>query len=301
MNTVLNPEEISELIRKCGRGDEESLRTFFETYSKDIYNFPMKVFHLSEDDAGDFYIYAFEKLKSGKRFKSFEGKSQFRTWFYSVLRNLLIDWQRTKREISTIDRVRKNFKGEEFGGVEEEPDQTSEEKSKALEISKIFQRQLMTIKLESRVVFKLTFIYYLHLEDDEIKYILEKSGMDTEKLKNWILSIRSELSEKAMEIQKLEDKITSLYLSILDLKNAKLVEESLETTTTNLPNLDKIGKAIKKKYDQRQKLLEKKQKGLFLARTPYKEIGNILGISEGNVSVTVSRVIEKLQKKIQLE
>ena len=88
-------DELRELVRRCGHKDREALQDFFERFSRDIYNFPMKVFHLDEDAASDFYLYAFERLKDGGRFQSFEGRSSFRTWFYTVLRNLVIDWMRT--------------------------------------------------------------------------------------------------------------------------------------------------------------------------------------------------------------
>ncbi len=74
----LSKDKTIDLVSRCGDGEEEALRQFFEIYSEDIYNFPMKIFHLSEDDAGDFFIYAFERLKTGSRFGSFKGKSSFR-------------------------------------------------------------------------------------------------------------------------------------------------------------------------------------------------------------------------------
>lgn len=60
----LSKDKTLDLVSRCGDGEEDALRQFFEIYSEDIYNFPMKIFHLSEDDAGDFFIYAFERLKT---------------------------------------------------------------------------------------------------------------------------------------------------------------------------------------------------------------------------------------------
>lgn len=301
MQNTLTSQNTNELVKKCGQGDPESLRRFFEIFSIDIYNFPLKVFHLSEDDAGDFYLYAFEKLKDGKRLKNFEGKSQFRTWFYSVLRNLLIDWKRRKKEVLIQSSVKTNQEGMEYGGIEEEPDLLTENKKIAGEFSKEFRVALREIKLENRVIFKLAYIYYLHLEEDEIEYILDKSGYSLDQLKEWILAIRENLSSREMDIQKMEDKITSLYLNILDLKKLKKEEDSTSESKSNLPDIDRIGKALEKKYEQRRKLLEKRQKGHFLARTPFKEVSNLLGISEGGASVSVIRTTEILQKKLNLD
>lgn len=301
MQNTYTKEETNKLVEDCGKGDPEALRKFFEIYSVDIYNFPMKVFHLSEDDASDFYIYAFERLKSGKRLKNFEGKSQFRTWFYAVLRNLLIDWKRTQKEIPIQSLSKTNREGEEYGGIEEEADQLSEKKLLASEFSNEFHNSLKSLKIDSRIVFKLTYIYYLQLDEDEIEFILKKSGMTLPELKDWIISMREELSNRESDIQKMEDKITSLYLNILDLKKVKMEEDRTIDTKSKLPDLDRIGKSIEKKYEQRKKLLEKKQKGHFLARTPFKEVARLLGITEGGVSVSLLRVIEKLQKNINFD
>ena len=51
--------EIGVLIEKCAQGDISALQEFFQQYSLDIYNFPIRVFYLSEDEASDFFLYAF--------------------------------------------------------------------------------------------------------------------------------------------------------------------------------------------------------------------------------------------------
>jgi len=269
------------------------LKKFFEIYSQDIYNFPIRVFHLTEDDASDYYIYAFERLKSGKRFQSFVGRSSFKTWFYSVLRNLLIDWQRTKRELKIQSINKYNKDGEEYSTIEDEPDRREAEREEAAEISEKFQSALRDIKLEGRVIFKLSFLYYLHLDSEEMQFLSEKSGLPLEDLKVEILRLREELSNREEENLKLEDKITSLYLSILELKEAQgkthYGKDAVEVA-------ERIEHALKKKLEQRRKLIEKKAKGHFLVRTPYKEIAKWLGITEGGVSVALLRVLEKIQK-----
>ena len=138
------------------------------------------------------------------------------------------------------------------------------------------------------------------MEEDEIQFILQKSGKSLDELKNWILDIRSSLSDKEVDIHKLEDKITSIYLNILDLKEQQKNAESepTQSITTNLPAMDRIGNSLKKKYEQRRKLIERKQKGHFLSRTPYRDVAQLLGISEGGVSVTLIRVVEKLEKNL---
>jgi RNA polymerase sigma factor (sigma-70 family) len=292
----LSQEEIFALVQSCANGNADSLKKFFEEFSEDIYNFPIRVFHLEEDDASEFFIYAYERLKSGKRFQTFVGKSGFKTWLYTVLRNMLIDWKRNKRELKIVSSVKVNSDGVEYYSIENEPDLKSDMQKEADSISSRFQDALSEIKIESRIIFKLAYIYYLNLNAEEIEYLIEKTGLSKEELQAEIISIRDSLSEKEMHILESEDKIASIYMNILDLKQQQEKEKPI-VFNDNLPNYDKIQISIDKKYEQRRKLIEKKNKGNFISRTPYRVIARILQIPEGGVSISLQRVLEKIQKK----
>lgn len=293
---IQSKESVLALIEACSQGNIEAIKEFFEIYSKDIYNFPIKVFHLTEDDASDFFIYAFERLKSGKRLQSFQGKSSFKTWLYTVLRNMLIDWKRNKKELKIVSTAKINTDGVEYSTIDNEPDTRIEEKKQATTFTDQFYTILNSIKVENRVVFKLAYVYYLNLEKDEIEYILEKNQISLSELEKKILEIRDFLSEKEEEKVKNEDKITSIYLSILELKE-NLIKEGPIVFKDNLPYEDKAELALKKKYEQRKKLIDRKNRGHFLTRTPYKIISEILNIPEGGVSISLQRVTEKIKKK----
>jgi RNA polymerase sigma factor (sigma-70 family) len=298
MMTASEQENINQLVSACAEGDEVALKTFFDIYSMDIYNFPVRVFHLTEDDAGEFFIFAFERLRSGKRFQSFKGKSSFKTWLYTVLRNLLLDWKRNRKELKIVSTRKRDSEGREYGGIDEEPDVYPEQKEKAEEFREFFNNILSEIKIESRVLFKIAFIYYLNLEEEEIQYILSKTNYTRVELQLKILEIREHLANKELDSLESEEKITAIYTQIQDLKEIRRKEEN-RVFDDNLPNKDKIEVAIQKKYEQREKLLTKKGKGLFLTRTPYKMIIDLLKIPEGGISITLQRVSEKIQKKLE--
>jgi RNA polymerase sigma factor (sigma-70 family) len=297
MSTISKQENINDLIQSCADGNEDSLKKFFEIYSEDIYNFPMKVFHLTEDDASEFYIYAFERLRSGKRFQSFKGKSSFKTWLYTVLRNMLIDWKRNRRELKMVSAKRVNSEGQEYSTIESEPDSLAPLKEEALTVSYNFQKALSEIKIENRVIFKLAYIFYLNLEEDEIEFIKEKTGYTESEIRKKVLELRDVLSEKDQESMRYEDKITSIYTNILELKEMQQKEEAI-SFNDNLPKKDRIETALQKKYEQRRKLIDKKMKGHFLTRTPFKLITSFLKIPEGGISISLQRVVEKMQKKL---
>src|SRR5262245_7667309 len=102
------PQQLSDLLallRACASGDAQARRAFQAEYGEDIYNFPVKIYRLAEDQAGDFYVYAFDKDRIFSRIRTFEGRNniQFRTFLsHYVLRDLFLEWRRTVKELATI-------------------------------------------------------------------------------------------------------------------------------------------------------------------------------------------------------
>ena len=136
----------------------------------------------------------------------------------------------------------------------------------------------------------------MNLNEEGIDYLIEKTGFTKDELQTEIIKIRDALSEKEIHSIQSEDKIASIYMNILELKQQQEKEKPL-VFNDNLPNYDKVQISINKKYEQRRKLIEKKSKGNFISRTPYRVIAQLLKIPEGGVSISLQRVLEKIQKK----
>ena len=84
------PRDLEAIIAACARGDPEARAAFQEGYGPLIYTFPVRIFHLPEEEASNFYLYVFEKARIFKRIKMFEGRNaiQFKTYLsYYVLRD----------------------------------------------------------------------------------------------------------------------------------------------------------------------------------------------------------------------
>ncbi len=288
-------QRILELVDLCGKGDAAALKQFFEEFAEDIYNFPIKVFHLDQDAASDFFLYAFERLKDGGRFGSFQGRSSFRTWFYTVLRNLVIDWMRTIREVDTVQVSRSDERGHEHNLVENTPDPRSLDMGDQ-KIVQAFQKKMLDLPVELRSVFKLSYIYYLDLSPDELQYISERSGKDRSEILATLADLKHMLSEKEIKNLGAEDKITSLYLAILELKQKK--EKLLAGSggkKVDPEEIERVERSIEKKYQQREKLLVKKSRGHFIVRVPYRYIAELLDIPEGSVSVQMMRALDRVR------
>ncbi len=297
-NSQIEPS--SELIEKCCQGNAIALKEFFEIYSQDIYNFPLKVFHLDEEAASDFFLYAYERLANGSRLRSFQGRSSFRTWFYAVLRNLVIDWMRTLRELDTVDVNRNSDWDNEFDLISNVIDPRSIKSEEKNAVAN-FYKKLSFIPIEMRVVLKLSYVYYLDMSSEEIEYLSARSNIPKDQIMHKIFELRHELSEKEVKNLASEDKITSLYLSILELKAKKgklekFVAKQSITDDSYVAELERIGQSIHKKYEQRKRLLYKKNRGHFMVRTPYKKVANLIKTSEGNVSVQMMRIMERLRE-----
>ncbi len=294
-NKGMSAREIQSLVKRCGDKDPDALKEFFRLYSSDIYNFPLRVFHLDEDAASDFYLYAFERLKTGQRFKSFQGKSSFRTWFYTVLRNMLIDWMRTVHEVKTVEKQKSDEDSRNLQWIETVADPETERPDDS-SFMEHFHDILGQLPRDLNMVFKLVFIYYLDLEQDDWDYLKAETGAELTDIARRIAEQKNELAERSTGNQDQQDKITSLYLSILELKTKKsrLLAE-METRNVDPgegAELDRIEHLIEKKQNQRDRLIQKRKKGHFVVRAPYRFVSDVLEIPEGSVSVMMSRIMD---------
>ncbi|MEQ8353175.1 MAG: sigma-70 family RNA polymerase sigma factor [Leptospiraceae bacterium] len=294
-NKGMSPREVQALVKRCGDKDPLALKEFFRLYSTDIYNFPLRVFHLDEDAASDFYLYAFERLKTGQRFKSFQGKSSFRTWFYTVLRNMLIDWMRTVHEVKTVEKQKSDDDSRNLQWIETVADPETE-KADDSAFMEHFYHILSDLPRDLQMVFKLVFIYYLDLEPEDWEYLKTETGGKLTDMARRIAEQKNELAERSTGNQGQQDKITSLYLSILELKTkrSRLIGE-METRSMDPgegAELDRIDHLIEKKQNQRDRLIQKRKKGHFVVRAPYRFVSDVLNIPEGSVSVMMSRIMD---------
>ena len=302
---VKSNEPNLELIELCASGEISALKTFFELYSKEIYNFPLKVFHLDEDAASDFFIYAYERLKNGKRFRSYKKRSSFRTWFYAVLRNLVIDWMRTIKEINYVDINQNNNLNPKFDYFSNlvDPKSLSNNNFEEQNNNEFFleiKNKIKKLPIDLRLVFKISFIYYLELDVEEINFICELKKISISELNKNISELRNILSIREIKNLKFEDKITALYLTIINFKNKiNYLKQQLEQISENkkelLVKINNLEQKVSKKLKQHQKLIDKKNKGHFISRTPYKYVAEIIEATEANISVQMMRCIEKLK------
>ncbi len=283
--------EILPLVEKCKNQDPKALQKFFDFFSSEIYNFPIKVFRLSEDDAGDFYLFAFERLKDGKRFISFRGESTFRTWFYSVLRNLVIDFLRNKEKEKQIQVY--------FYGDNNEIEYQHYENQNydwELDINNLIEKLygiLNQLDNFNSVVYKLVYLHYLNLNSQDIEYLKKEFHKENYEIMKFILEMKSKIGEKSIKNQEKIYKLNRIYLKIKKLKQQKEKIENSEILVLNQKmnklsvNIDKV---IEEKLKKRGELSRNLKNEVIFLRVPYEKIANFLGISTPTISSTIKKV-----------
>jgi len=296
MNHTKN--DIKELLKKYLEKDKDAINEFWSIYSLCIYNFPLKIFHSDEDTASDFFLYAFEKLKNGEKFASFDMNQNFDTWFYVVLRNLFFSMLRNKHDIETTRITITDKDGEEIASIEDFEDRTQKTFYQSIEEKEFLfylKDILKTLKIEFRIILKLELLYYFDFDNIEIKEISNSSGKTILDILQKISTVRKELEQKSCNINNKEILISRVF--------------SIKTDIERL--LDKINKKkdrkddkkeleLKRKLEKRKKqfteLLKEKEKGAFIVKTPHKEIAEILSITVNTVNIRLHKAQKALKE-----
>ena len=95
--------EARELIDRCLTGTPDAIDEFQRQYGALIYSYPMRVYRMPPEDAGDFYVFTFEKGRIFRRTQTYEGRTSLRSYISGfVLDNLVLEWKRGAREVETV-------------------------------------------------------------------------------------------------------------------------------------------------------------------------------------------------------
>lgn len=312
MEKKIEPEEKDNLavhlIKKIKNEDDEALKEFFHTFSDDIYNFPIRNFQFNEDEAGDFYLFVFERLKDGKKLKKFAGKSKFRTWFFSVLRNFSIDYLRWKNNRTIYELPQGDIEKMEnlIYEYHHENENEIEELMDSLELV------LDELTDYERIVFKLVFIFYTFINENDMKILQSISGKSRKEIIKTINKLKETAIEKSDNVSGYEESANRLFMDIIKLekkirsffddnpqleKNIFEWNENYENSNYPLEINEIISKLMKKKKAHANILLQY-NKNMGGIRVPYKNIASLLKTTDKIVSVQFLRIIQKLDQRL---
>lgn len=305
-------EKIHALLPGIQNRVPEALAEFFEAFSDDIYNFPIRMFRFNEDEASEFYLYAFEHLRDGRKISSFQGKAKFTTWFYAVLRNLTIDFLRSQKDkVRFTTYLKSDASGKMVDAIESVSD-TREQNLFEETLFEQFNASLVSLALPQRVLFKLAYAWYFELDSEELDYLCSIQNKSAADILSRLQELKKVAHERSVEVRDLEEKLTTNFqgISVLESKVDAFfrenpdIEKKRENWTedyfsTAIPPqiIDMIQSLVKKKKKQQSLLLHQK-KSLLSIRVPYKDLGELLNSTQGVLSVQLIRIVEKLSQSL---
>lgn len=206
-------EKINNLIIGYQNSGQVSiLNQIIKEISIMIYNYPLKVHALKEDDCSEFYIYIIERIDTILMKYKIQ-LSSFKTWFSIVLKSHFLNWINKKNKISSNSVKTFSIDDENlnqdflFSKIESNP----ETDDKFMQIINNYINQLPNID------FLIIRLLYFNIDDELIK-ILSKTNGNNERINMDIIKSYLNNNKKFKTQYILNDKITNCNHKLYELK-----------------------------------------------------------------------------------
>jgi len=301
------------LLNACAAGDPTARQHFQEEYGEDIYNFPVKIYGLSVDEAGDFYVYVFDRDRVFARVKTFTGRNniQFRTFFsFYVLKHLFVEWRRNRKEIATISLQTPigDASGDHQTLEDILPDPiTSNSTDNESALTRRTRQLLNALAPEDRLYLKLFSLADAHLSPEEVRLLTAVSGRTIGDTLMLVAEIQSELKRKDEKVARLCDELDSVWgWIVLRQKELQKIQKGTHALSTveNMVDTEKLTarqhaleNALAKRVRQHERLVEELRK--YKLTTPYKDIARLLNITVASVYARIFSLRERLVREFE--
>ncbi len=291
--------EARALIGHCLAGDPEAVKRFQQKYGELIYGYPIRVYRTPTEDAGDFYVFAFQNGRIFRRLRTFEGRAPLRAYLLGfVLDDLVLEWKRGERKVETV-----SIEGlGEFAERATAPNPASNDGTHAVREG-AHEDALAALAPAKAVVLKLLYVEDYELKAADVNYIAETSGRAVPDVLAAVARLRARVREREAGLKKLEDSVDAVqaWIRLYERRVARIGED-LASLPPNAgaavrlrAELAQIEQKIHRRHQQRSRLLAQAQRRKVTA--PYKEIAAILNTSVGNVCSQIARVRRELMAK----
>ncbi len=177
-------ERLKKLLSKAKSGEHAALSELYELCFDKIYRFIFyRVGHkeVAEDLTEEVFTKAFENLKS------LQTSSKFEAWLYQIARNKVIDYYRSKKQLTALEDV----------------EHTLEYETNLVDIvnlkieQKIFIKLLKELQPEQQIVIKLKFLE--ELSNEEISELLGKTEGAIRVIQHRAISLLKELTQSYID------------------------------------------------------------------------------------------------------
>ena len=291
-----------ELIRRCVAGEVNAALEFQQAYGELIYGYPMRVYRTAADEAGDFYVFAFEQGRIFRRLRTFEGRAPLRAYLLGfVLDDLVLEWKRGQREVEmvSIDTVGELVDGGDAMSAFSGGGRPSED-GNGVPMTQLLE----DLEPSKAVVMKLLYIEDCELTPPEIRHIADVSGRSIAEVFAGIERLRASVREREAAVKQEEDALDAVQAWI------QLYERRLQRVASDLADLsgntpvaarlqderNELARKIDRRQRQREKLLLRARRRKVTA--PYKEVAAILNTTTGNVGSQIARLRQELSTRL---
>lgn len=302
MESLSEAQETRDLIRRCLDGDRGAAEVFQERYGELIYGYPVRVYRVPPDEAGDFYVFAFDRGRIFRRVRTFEGRAPFRAYLLGfVLDDLVLEWKRGVREIETVSL-------DSLGELADPgPDLRAEQEGEAndMDLDRAAMRELLTdLSTPKAVVMKLLYVEDHEFDPSEVRYLSQISGNAIPEVLDRIEALRATVREREAGLKKMEDALDAVqaWIQLYERRIQRINEDltALPPTSSSAEKLRdervQLTRKIDRRRTQRVKLLAQSQRRKVTA--PYKEIAALLNTSIGNIGSQIARLRRELMTKV---
>lgn len=300
MDSLAEAQESRRLISRCLAGELEAAREFQALYGELIYGYPMRVYRVPPDEAGDFYVFAFERGRIFRRVRTYEGRAPFRAYLLGfVLDDLVLEWKRGVREIETVS----------IETLGELPDPGAADRARGHEgegamDSTSFNQLLGELSPSKSVVMKLLYVEDYEFQPSEVRYLAQVSGCDVPEVLDRIDRLRATVREREAGLKRMEDALDAVqaWVQLYERRVQRINDDLAALPPTSMAaerlreERQQLERKIQRRRQQRAKLLAQAQRRKVTA--PYKDIAAMLNTSIGNIGSQIARLRRELLTKV---
>jgi len=293
---------LKSLLDLCCKGNIQAIGTFQDVFGVDIYNFPMKVHKLDEQRASDFYCYCFEGDRIYKRFKTFRGECNIRSFQFLILECLFNEWIRRPDVEVAIYPLQGSEEWNEPTVVEDirqDPLPTPNEKIEENEELNGLDATMKKLDEVDRVYLKVLSFSEINLEPNDIRAISRVSGNNLQKTLENITELEESLSKRYERYKKQREELDKINYWILTYE--KRIKKQMDDKLTNIMkaenpdhNKNELERKLLWRKKQKKKLLMKYRESS--PKVSYREIAKLLDVSVGTVSSKIKNARARLNE-----
>ena len=298
MDPVSAARDNRALIARCLSGEPDAAREFQQHYGELIYSYPIRVYRTPPEDAGDFYVFAFERGRIFRRIRTFEGRTSLHAYLSGfVLDNLVLEWKRGEREIETVSI-------EALGELPETGLTSLSDAHLAGQPS--LTDMLARVEGSKAVLMKLLYIEDCDLTVPDIRHIAKISRRRVADVLACVDRLRSTVRDREARLKRAEDALDSVHawIQLYQRRLRRIIDDlsSLPPASTAAARLredrGELERKVQRRHQQRTALLARAQRRKVTA--PYKDIAALLNTTVGNVASQILRVRRELAAKVEL-